>query len=312
MIEVYTTREAWLAARRRDPTAIGASEVAAVLGVSPHRGPWDVWTAKMAGDVADEPDVVLGEDDDAAPVDVEDPLVRGQVWEDHARRLVSLASGYTILPPAPEGVCLVRLDSDPWATSSPDGWLDLPERPTAELKTDASRSGWKWGRSGIDILDVIDDVPAPPHYLTQVWWQLATTGAPWGLLGAVLGSFRVRWFRVRENTDIQSSLLDRVGEWRERHLVRGLEPNPDASEAALAYARRLYLGRAGERAATPEEAAMIRDLHAARAAREEADTRARFLATRLLHAMSDCSNLTVGRARLTRDSRGALRVFGNP
>lgn len=321
MIHVYADRDEWLAARRADPTSIGASEVAAILGVSPYLGPWDVWTTKMAGDVADEPDVVTGDDPDAAP-DLDNPLDRGNVWEPFVRQLAGIAMGTTVHPPgfilAQSASSIVRVEHDdhPWATCSPDGWAPggygaVP----VELKTDASRSGWAWGKSGTVIADVDDNAraAAPPHYLTQVWWQLAVTGAPFGYLVVVLGSYRVRWFRIEANADIQRQLLDRVGEWRERHLVRGIEPDRDASEACVRHYRAMYLGADdGERLATDAEAAAIYDLDAARKAGKAAELAARDALSRLLPTMAGATRLRLpdSRASATRDSRGVVRVWG--
>lgn len=47
-IEVYQSRGDWLAARTgKSQHRIGASEVAAILGVSPWAGPWDIWTQRQ-------------------------------------------------------------------------------------------------------------------------------------------------------------------------------------------------------------------------------------------------------------------------
>ncbi len=312
---VYPDRAAWLADRRADRTSVGASEVASILGVSPYRGPWDVWAAKMAGDVGDEPDVTTGEDAAAAP-DIEDPLVRGNLWEPFVRELAGLAMGAPVEPPgAPFGdvSALARVEhaAHPWAACSPDGWaLGVP----VELKTDASRSGWGWGKSGTVIADVADEgrPAAPPHYLTQVWWQVEVIGAPCAYLVVVLGSYRVRWFRVEANAEIQRQLIDRVGEWRERHLVRGIEPNRDASEACLRHYRAMYLDqRDGERPATAEEAAVIADLDAARKAGKAAEVAARDALTRLMPTMAGATLLTLPHGSVTRDSRGTIKVWGN-
>lgn len=320
-VDLYPNRDAWLAGRRQDGTSIGASEVSQVLGISPYGGPWDLWTARQRGEVSDDADCETGDDADADPVDVSEPTTRGNLWEPFVRDLAGLALGVAVVPPGapfgePSHLAICRNDDRPWVTCSPDGWADCNgERVPAELKTAAGRTGYGWGKSGSIITDVDDAerLPAPPHYLTQVWWQLEATGAPFGYLIVLTGAYRLRWFRVERNAEIQRQLVDAVGRWRERHLIAGHPPDVSASDACVRYYRELYAGRKeGERVATEPEAQAIRDLAAARAAKKAAETAAADALSRLLPTMGAVSSLTLpdSRAYASRDSRGVVKVWG--
>lgn len=249
----FPSRESWLGARLQ---TIGASEVAPLLGLSPFRSPWDVWFAKRAGQHL-EPEDVAPDEEDADSADEDDVRTRGTVWEPWIRARLAAALRTEIVAPGapwaePDALVIAhhRLPGLAWATCSPDGWLmDEGVLTVPELKSDASRGG-KWPPSGIDIVGRMDDEgdsPIRPDYLLQCAWQLETLDLPHLILGVLLGSYRLRYYRIRRDRDFGRKLLNAVAAWRDTHILWGDEPDPDASEMCIAHYRARYLGTAAGR-----------------------------------------------------------------
>ena len=318
--ELYATREEWLAARHATPGQIGASEVACALGVSPFRGPWDLFAANGVLDLPDEIAPEIEEDKDAAE-DPSDPLVRGNLWEPFVRTLAGRFLGRPVLAPgepfgAPDALVIVRHPVFPWLGASPDGWVydDDGALCPVELKTDAGRRGWNWGKSGTTIREYIDGAEniVPPHYYTQNAVQISAANAPRGYLFVLQGSYRSRWFRIQRDHATEIQLLRRVNEWRQRHLIDCIEPDRDASDACARHYRERYANKGtAVRPAVGVEVDWIEDI----AAHKAAEKAAKLARVNLSAAMGEAHNcLTLspigGKIRgVRRDVRGVLSSF---
>lgn len=316
--QVYPDRQAWLQSRT---ATIGASEVAPILGLSPYRGPWDVWTAKRDGGHLLEEDTAPDEEDpDAA--DEEDPRTRGQIWEPFVRERLQAALGTAVESPGrpwarPDALVVVHHPTLPWATCSPDGWLEWDGLLSApELKTDARR-GTGWPRSGLELDGAVEELAAAPvrvDYLLQVDWQLEVLDLPAIVRGVLLGSYRLRWYVVRRNRAFGRSLLNAVAAWRERHLVEGAPPDLDASEACVDHMRARIAamgpGR-GTRIATPEEVPILARWGHARASRKDAERVEQQHAARVLEILGPHGVVRLPSGeRVERNAAGHLRGVG--
>jgi hypothetical protein len=314
-VSLFSDRDAWLRHRATacDGTGIGASEVAAVLGHSPHRGPWDVWTARQRGEVADDPDDVLEEGEEPPEID---PTEIGQDLEPVVRRWAGRLLRRPVLGPAePFGdadIAIVSAAAAPWALASVDSWVveEDPAIVPCELKTDASPGCHrKWGRSGT-VVGPGDDIEATIRldYGIQLAWQIGVTGATHGYLVAFVGGRPPRWYRYEPDPRVFPQLLRLVGAWRDRHLVRGEEPDRDASDACVAFYREKFAGpKQGSRRATAEEAEWIGAIVAGKKAAEEANA----AKANLLASMGTLSSLWIGEGCGVRlNKRGSLTPYG--
>lgn len=192
---------------------IGASSVAAVLGLSPWQRPIDVWTALSGEGGYDEAD--------------RGPLLRGQLLEPGLREWYARAEGVAVTPGP-------TLAEPGWAVgryghARPDGWHESEGGiATVEIKTADWRSRGDWA----------DGVPA--YYLAQVLWQMAAQ-APGELriTGARVVGYVVddapRVYRIERDARREGALLRRVEGWYERHVLGGEPPlASDADRAAWA------------------------------------------------------------------------------
>lgn len=148
-----------------------------------------------------------------------------------------------------------------WATCSPDAWAYGAEGwGLVEVKTSVKPADW--GEPGVYRPDEAAG-HVPPNYLLQVAWALEVTGLPWCDLVAMMPWYDLRVYRIYADAEYQADLLAQVGEWRERHLVRG-EPLPvDGSAACRRVVEREP--RDPGREATPEEWAAMQIWAQARA-----------------------------------------------
>lgn len=264
VVQVWGSREDWLTGRRE---AIGASEAAMALGVSPYGTPFTLWQRKRKPKVEQKVEV----------------LQRGHRWEPAVLAEYEDESKNRVILPrdafAAQGpVTLSRRDL-PWLRVTPDAFaLDhRAQLGLVEAKTALRAHEWS-SDPGIVIHRWDDEYSAlvPPHYAVQGYVQLAVTGLPWVDLCALVprdGWLGVRWVRLMRDADTQAALERALTEWHQRHLVDGEPPPIDGSEDCNRYlaAKHPSLGKSKpSRFATPEEVELMTEM-AALKARQKAD-----------------------------------------
>ena len=202
-----TRRDEWLEWRRG---GIGASEVAALVGLSPWQSPWSIW-ANKAGLVPEQ--------------DASEAMEFGQ-------RIEPVMAGYfhdrTGLWVAGEQTWCSNPD-EPWMRCTVDGFVYEYDAPyllgevlgAVEWKS-TSDTPKDWETNGV-----------PAHYACQAQWSLAVTGlsAVWfGVLHLAFGrpSFRV-YELARDEADIALLTAAARTFWHE-HCLTGVPPPTDGSE----------------------------------------------------------------------------------
>lgn len=304
---IYPDRAAWLAARRG---SLGASSVAAVLGLSPHRGPWDVWTELRTGA---EPAPEANDADPTEGLDLSDPLVWGTVVEPMVLALYGMRTGAMCKSVAdwlgqPGGLAITRHPRLPFLHASLDG-LALRDGVTGAVEAKTSRQPWQWGRDGAPTVDPDHpEAPVPRHYYIQAQVQLACSGLPWCDVAALTGG-TLRVYRIDPEPSVIAGIEQAAESWWELHIVGGAEPDLDESDACVRYQRaRLGERRGVARDATAKEASDIALMVAAKEADAKAKAaRARVLARLATENPPPKAILCDGR-RLTITSNGALRL----
>lgn len=185
----------WRAARS---AGFGGSDIAAILGFSTYRSPWDVWAEKTG----------VRHWDDQGSSEAADLGVALEPWLlDQARMLL----GVPVEKPQ------WRTYAHPaagWKRCSPDGVLAdgrIVEAKTAGLASFRAPAGW-------------DDGGTPLGYEFQCRWSMHVMDAPAvELIGLVAGKGLVQR-RILRDPAIEADMVAQVSDWYQRHIVGGYEP----------------------------------------------------------------------------------------
>jgi putative phage-type endonuclease len=205
------TRDEWVQERTR---SIGASNVAAMLGVSP-------WCTELELARIKRGDFIVGETRAMERGTRMEPLIRAWAEEDTDCRI------YTV-------PWLMQNPRVPVLTANLDGLGVLDDgRPfVCELK-DSSY--------GMDVYEHIarEGVPpresvgsAPYQYWLQVQSQMAIAGVDFALFGVAVGSeLHTYWWNAHPET--QQYIEAVAAEWWDRHIVQGIDPQARGADIAL-------------------------------------------------------------------------------
>ena len=195
LIDPNGDRDAWLRARR---SALGASDSAAVCGLSPWSSALSVWLDKR-GLVPPTPMTpqqrwgLLLEPAVAAEFELHYPLLG-----------VRPSPGWVVSPDCP------------WMGCTPDRLID---GGVLELKT--SRTSEGWGPDG--------SAEVPEHYLVQVQHQMFVTNTRRAFLAALIGGSDFRTYEVARHEGLIERLLAVGGHFWREHVEPGDPPAPDWS-----------------------------------------------------------------------------------
>lgn len=214
---------------------LGASEVAVVLGLGRQRQSGEPWVSELEV-YARLTGLIQRYSDDGGP----DAEV-GR-WVEHAimARLISergLTPGRDVWPGPPLSEPGWSAPGIPWH-ARPDGhtpWY------TVECKAPRALYPEEWGDTEHDI---------PPYYAAQVLAQVAVAHALHGIERGVLaamarapgwGAPRV-WavYELARSGRRERGMVAAVERWLERHVERGIPPQPDGSESASWTLRRMF------------------------------------------------------------------------
>lgn len=179
-VERYDTEADWLAARRR---GIGASEAAAILGLSKFLSPMDVWSDKvgLAEPRAELERMKWGKR-------LQRPIAEG--YAEETRRI--------LIDPGP--YALLRSVRHPWLVASPDYFLASRETSPGPGTLDVKNSS-------VFMRQDWSDEP-PLAYQIQVQQQLLVTGLTWGVLAVLLGGQELVYADLAVHAGAQAWLLE--------------------------------------------------------------------------------------------------------
>lgn len=224
----YKSRDEWLAARN---SGVGASESAALFGLSPWLSEFALW-AEKSGAIPREDS---GSEAMRWGLLLEAPIATAY-GDDTGRKLWT--------PPNPYCVAVDRAME--FLRATPDRWIIEAEghdgRGVLEIKNvDGSKSGqWEEG--------------PPIHVQVQVQHQLAVTGFTWAAVAALIGGNRLKTWDVERNEDFINELRAKVAEFWARVQAKEA-PSADGSEATARAIKALHPRDNGQEVALPDEAA---------------------------------------------------------
>ena len=278
----------------RRPFGIGGSDVAALLGLSPHRTALELWADLMGRHQArgNEPlHLRFGRHAEPFVAD-EYERRRGLVAVAHPDPLFHRLHGFMFG------------HVDRLVVSHPDEPAVVDGRVTAagllECKTASAFNRAAWGEDGSDLV--------PPHYLAQCAWYMAVTGCAWADLAVLIGNSELRVHRIERDAELEGLLIERAIRFWHDHVLGQRPPEPATpADAALLYPRSLP---ASSVQAGPE---VVRILERYRSRCEEA-ARIRLeceeLRARVQAHMGEAEELRAGPAVLAtwRSAKGAERI----
>jgi len=184
---------------------VGASEVAAIVGVNPYANVWDVYNTKT-GVVTDEIDNIHTRLGHAL-----EPMLINEYRERAGREV--------------EYPCTTLVHPEfSWAMATPDGLVG--NDGVVECKVAGWRMRDKWGPEGSDEV--------PDEYLIQCAWQLAVTDRLWVEL-IVLLDRDVKIYRIDRNMALERKLVQQVKQFWHKNVLVGIPPEVDGSDGARTF-----------------------------------------------------------------------------
>lgn len=243
---------------------IGASEVAAVLGISPYADstPFSVWARLTQG----------YQRPDAAELTAGTYLERAVAdWyaDQHASQVVVAHSTGT------------RHPEHDWLSATPDREVcDGPASWLLECKTDRDRDAW--GTPGTDQV--------PVHVAAQVQVQMAVTGFDRCDV-AVLFKSRDEFacYTVLRDEVVIGHIIRECGAWFDRHVVKGEMPALDGGNAAAEFLRRRYPGGGPMAKANPDQVLLVHEYAALKSEIKAATKTADVLKQRIALELGDAN-----------------------
>lgn len=251
---------------------VSASEVAAVVGLSPYEGPWGVW-AKKKGHMI---------------VEMNDAMLLGHLMEE------PIAQMYARQNP---GVTMRLSDTlthptERWAMATPDRIVTAPDgtKYLLECKTGGPQAAKDWG-------DADDEIP--PQYFVQVQWQLYVTGLTrCDVAGYIAGA--MRYHEIPRHDAIIASLVTRCREFYDRYIAGDEEPAIDFRESTTDALSAMYpSARTPLRDATEEESSLVTEYLAAHHRLSLAEQEKERLANAIRSAIGDAEGFRAAVAKAT-------------
>ena len=216
-------REKWLLERQH---GIGASEVAAVMGISN----WDSRLSLAArkagaiGEIADNEFMSAGRR--------LEPFIAEWALEENEINRRGLACGI-----------MLRSTRYQWLFCTPDYWVKeevdgIEALVPLQIKNTMRAGDWDDG--------------VPDHIMVQCQTEQVVTGAPWSYVAVLLTGHRLRWHRIEPNDELHTEIIQQTEEfWMD--LANGREIRPDGSQASTDALRDLYPQDNGETVALDGE-----------------------------------------------------------
>jgi putative phage-type endonuclease len=248
---------------RERTSRIGASDAAAILGVSSYKTPYEVWLEKTKRAKPEGDSQFTGIGKKLEPIIL-----------DHAEEELG-SLDRDIFIPAPGGLPLgATLDAQVLSTG------DVVEAKTSGMTKGAPVVGY-WGEEGTDHI--------PQEYLVQTQLQMFCAGAEVAHVYALLGGWPVVKYLVRYDKELASILTEQLTQWWHTHIIGDIPP--DASTVTPEILKRVIRQPESvieiDQTATFRLRTIIDDLEMAKAKKKEIEEQAELLQGQLILALGD-------------------------
>lgn len=219
------SREEWLKYRTK---GIGGSDVSIIAGINPFKSVHQLWLEKT-GQV--EPEQT---DSDYAHF--------GSLLEPIVRREFTARTGIKVR----QKHMLLQSEEYPFMFADLDGVINEDgEMAVFEAKTASAYKQEVWE----------DGVPAP--YILQVQHYMAVTGAKRTYIAALVGGNHFFYHVVERDEEMIGKIIAMEKYFWETHVLGGVEPVPDGSDATTNYFNNRFSHSNGMTIELPEEALYV-------------------------------------------------------
>jgi putative phage-type endonuclease len=199
---------------------IGGSDIAAILGISPHRSAVDLWLDKTAPRAEETPTKATRRGSRL------EPYIADMITSEFGLAILQRNQRYTD-PEVP--YFAAEIDAETFTES--EGLQNI------EIKTVHPFKAREWGDVETDQL--------PVHYVAQAQWGLGVTRRQACLVFALIGD-DLRPYVVERDEETITAMRERATEFWERYVIARLRPPLDFAYAHTAETlRRLYPGTDG-------------------------------------------------------------------
>lgn len=193
-------------------TGVSASDVAAVCGFSPWKGPHAVWLEKVGR---------------AKPMEDNPSMERGRLFEEPIVRWVANKEGIFIRSVGDQQET-IKSKKFPLAIATPDAIaskrLDGKKFAVIEAKSPGANTWDHW---------IIDKKIYPPRYvISQIQWQMAVLCVKVGFVGALVRSDLMYW-KIDFDPKMFASMYATVKKFWKNHVLKDIAPPVDFGNAKL-------------------------------------------------------------------------------
>ena len=219
-MNTQVNHEKFLAGRKK---GIGGSDVAAILGFSPYKSPYQLWLDKTGRSERKE------SQNESAHF--------GNLLEDVVAKEFSRRSGMKVQRVKDQ--LSLESQGDAWAIGNIDRAIINPEISgnvrlkegvlttdmILECKTASEYMSKLFGEEGSDHI--------PDYYLTQCLWYLKLTGAKVCYLAVLIGGNKFRMYRIERDDDLIESIFKQVKAFWFNHVIADVPPDPTCFDDVL-------------------------------------------------------------------------------
>ena len=255
-------------------TGVGASEIAAILGISPFADRWQVW-AKKKGIIENE-------------------TTERMYWGTKLEPVIAQVFSERTQLPVEWSNQRIYSKSREWQYSSPDALILTEPRAVLECKTAGLDQAGEWDR------DAEDEDGVPEHYWAQVEWQMSTLELDTAYIAVLIAGNDFRYYKIRHDPEFEEMLLEEGYDFWRKHLLGDAEPPIGGSKRARDYLKRRFPREKEKlRAATLDEIVLLDEYARLRGEMEERQDCYDKLENQLKLAIGESEGLTWARGKLT-------------
>lgn len=219
------SREEWLKYRTK---GIGGSDVSIIAGINPFKSAHQLWLEKTGQTEPEQTDSEYAH--------------FGTLLEPIVRREFTQRTGIRVR----QKHMLLQSEEYPFMFADLDGVINEDgEMAVFEAKTASAYKQEVWE----------EGIPAP--YILQVQHYMAVTGAKRTYIAALVGGNHFYHHAVERDEEMIGKIVAMEKYFWETHVLGGMEPVPDGSEATTNYFNSRFRESNGETVELPEEALAV-------------------------------------------------------